>query len=120
IAPPIALIVLWPLVFQGVKLPVVMKNRPTVDMNTSGMNLRIEVHNWTDPMFFTPLRLIAAGIHNPIRARMTENHLLWSLLMNSATETPQPPTMGALPAQAVIQYSQAFEKPVRFPKATRA
>src|SRR5262249_1351324 len=111
---------LWLLTFQGVKLPVLMKNKPTVDMNTSGMNLRIEVHNWTDPMFFTPDRLIAAGIHSPTRASRTEIHLLWSLFTNSSTYSTHPTTMAALPAHAVIQSSQASEKPVRSPKATRA
>ena len=50
-----------------------MKNSPTVDMKTSGTNLRIDVQSWTDPMFFTPLRLIAAGIHRPIRATTTDH-----------------------------------------------
>src|SRR4051795_6429837 len=35
-APPIAVALLSPLMFQGVKLPLLMKKRPTVDMKTSG------------------------------------------------------------------------------------
>ena len=63
--PPIAAIVLSPLMFHGVKLALWMKNRPTVDMNAKAANFTTVVITWTDPMFFTPERLIAAGIHNP-------------------------------------------------------
>src|SRR3954453_15232461 len=94
---------LSPLMFQGVKLPELMKNSPTVDMNTSGMNLRIEVQVWTVPMFLTPLRLIAAGIQRPTRAMRTETNLLPPLLTNSSTYSTQPTTIAAFPDQAVIQ-----------------
>src|SRR3954453_21579190 len=85
IAPPMAERLLPPLTFQGGKLPELMKNNPTVDMNTSGMNFRIDVQVWTAPMFLTPLRLIGAGIHSPSRAIRIENHLFWPLLTNSST-----------------------------------
>ena len=57
-----------PLVFHGVKLALLTKNSPTVDMRASGTNLKIVVHSWKAPMFRTPVRLIAAGIHRPVRA----------------------------------------------------
>ena len=34
-------------------------------MKARAANLRIVVTTWTDPMFLTPERLIAAGIHSP-------------------------------------------------------
>src|SRR3954467_8534035 len=102
-APPIALMLLSPLMFQGVKLPELMKNSPTVDMNTSGMNLRIEVQVWTVPMFLTPLRLIAAGTHRPTSAISIERYLFPPLLRNSSTYRTQPTTIAAFPDQAVIQ-----------------
>src|SRR3954447_16215894 len=109
-----------PLTFQGVKLPELMKNSPTVDMNTSGMNLRIDVQVWAAPMFLTPLRLIAAGTHSPTRAISIETYLFPPLLRNSSTYSTQPTTIAAFPDQAVIQYSQALEKPARLPKPARA
>ena len=84
-APPIAATLLSPLMFHGWKLPVLMKNSPTVDMNTSGTNFRIDVHTWTVPMFLTPDRLIAAGIHRPTSARRIEISLTFSSLTNSST-----------------------------------
>src|SRR3954471_11945373 len=94
---------LSPLMFQGVKLPELMKNSPTVDMNTSGMNLRIDVQVWTAPMFLTPLRLIAAGTQRPISAMRIERYLFPPLLTNSSTYSTQPTTIAAFPDQAVIQ-----------------
>ena len=38
-------------------------------MKARAANLRIVVITWTDPMFFTPDRLIAAGIHRPTSTR---------------------------------------------------
>src|SRR5215510_9329366 len=120
IPPPMALIALSLLTFQGVKLALLMKNRPTVDMNASTRNLMTVVTTWTDPMFFTPDRLIAAGIHRPTRTSRTEIHLLWPLLMKCSTYSTQPTAIAALPAHAVIQYDQAFANPIRLPNATRA
>src|SRR6185312_136782 len=115
-----ALTLLSPLMFQGVKLPELMKNSPTVDMNTSGMNFRIDVQVWTAPMFLTPLRLIAAGTQRPTSAISMETYLLPPLLRNSSTYSTQPTTIAAFPDHAVIQYSQALEKPARLPKPARA
>jgi hypothetical protein len=97
-----------------------MKNRPTVDMNASTTNLMIVVTTWTEPMFLTPDRLIAAGIHSPISTSSTETHLLWPVLMKCSTYSTQPTAMAALPAHAVIQYDQALAKPSGLPKAARA
>ena len=36
-------------------------------------------------MFFTPDRLMAAGIHSPTSTSSTENSLSWSLLMKCST-----------------------------------
>ena len=54
-------------------------------------------------MFFTPERLIAAGIHSPTSTSSTETSRLWPLLTNSSTYRTQPTAIAALPAQAVIQ-----------------
>ena len=54
-----------------------MKNRPTVAMNASTTNFTIVVTTWTVPMFFTPDRLIAAGIHSPTSTSSTEKTGLW-------------------------------------------
>ena len=89
--------------FQTSKLALLMKNRPTVDMKTSGMNFRIDVHSCTVPIALTPTRLIAAGSHSPISARTIENSLFWPVLTNSSTYSTQPTTIAALPDQAVIQ-----------------
>jgi hypothetical protein len=62
-----------------------MKNSPTVDMNASTVNFTTEVTTWTAPMFFTPDRLMAAGIQSPARTRSTEKNLLWSVLMKCST-----------------------------------
>ena len=62
-----------------------MKNSPTVDMKTSGMNFSTDVHIWTAPIASTPPRLIAAGSHSPISARTIENSLFWPVLTNSST-----------------------------------
>ena len=71
-------------------------------------------------MFFTPDRLMAAGIHSPTSTSSTETSLLWPLLTNSSTYSTQPTAIAALPAQAVIQYDQALAKPSGLPNATRA
>src|SRR4051794_33867275 len=97
-----------------------MKNSPTVDMNTRGTNFRIDVHSCTEPMFLTPLRLIAAGIHSPTRASTIDQSLASPLLTKTSTYSTQPTTMAELPDHAVIQYNQALEKPAVFPKAVRA
>ena len=97
-----------------------MKNRPTVDMNASAANLTTVVTTWTEPMFLTPDRLIAAGIHSPTSTSRTENSLLWPVLMKCSTYSTQPTAIAALPAHAVIQYDHAFANPSRLPNATRA
>src|SRR5215831_4616911 len=114
IPPPIALIALSPLTFQGVKLALEMKNRPTVDMNASTANLMTVVTTCTEPMFFTPDRLTAAGSHSPTSTSITVISLFWPLLMKCSTYSTQPTAIAAFPAHAVIQYDQAF------PNATRA
>ena len=88
-------------------------------MNASAANFTMVVPTWTDPMFFTPDRLIA-GIHSPISTSSTENHLLWPVLMKCSTYSTHPTAIAALPAHAVIQYDQAFANPSRLPKAARA
>src|SRR5271157_1440302 len=89
-------------------------------MKASAANLRMVVHIWTEPMFFTPVRLMTAGIHRPTRTSSTVNSLLWPLLMNSSTYRNQPTAIAALPAHAVLQYDHALKKPIRLPNATRA
>src|SRR5215468_9336388 len=117
IPPPIALIALSPLTFQGVKLALEIKNRPKVDMNASTANLMTVVTTCTEPMFFTPDRFTAAGSHS---TTSTVIHLVWPLLMKCSTYSTQPTAIAALPAHAVIQYDQAFANPIRLPNATRA
>ena len=39
---------------------------PTVAMKMMGMNLRMVVISWNEPMFFTPARFTNAGTHRPI------------------------------------------------------
>src|SRR5215831_18005302 len=97
-----------------------MKNRPTVDMNASAANLMMEVTVCTEPMFFTPDRLIATGIHSPTSTSRIEKNLFWLLLMKCSTYRTQPTAIAALPPHAVIQYDQAFANPSRFPNAARA
>jgi len=82
---PIASAVLWPLTFQGVKCAVLMKNSPTIDTNARAANFRIVVMTWIAPMFCTPERLIAAGIHSPISTSTMEKSVLWPLLMKCST-----------------------------------
>src|SRR6516164_2287993 len=120
IPPPIAAIALSLLTFQGVKLAPLMKNRPTVEMNASAANLMTVVTAWTEPMFFTPDRLITAGIHSPASTSSTEKNLFWLLLMKCSTYSTQPTAIAALPAHAVIQYDHAFANPSPLPNATRA
>ena len=54
-------------------------------MNARATNFRIVVTTWTAPMFFTPERLIMAGIHRPTSTSTTEKKRLWPLLTNSST-----------------------------------
>ena len=89
-------------------------------MNASAANLTMVVPTWTEPMFLTPDRLIAAGIHSPTSTSSTVIHLVWPLLMKCSTYRTQPTAIAALPAHAVIQYDQAFANPSRLPNATRA
>src|SRR3954454_17088421 len=63
---------------------------------------------------------MAAGSHSPISARTIENSVFWPWLTNTSTYSTQPTTIAAFPDQAVIQYSQALEKPARLPNAARA
>ena len=74
-----------PLVFQGVKLPALMKRRPTVAISANGTNFSTVVHSWKTPMLRTPLRFTAAGIHRPTRAIAMEPRVLPPLLRNSCT-----------------------------------
>src|SRR5215468_11972042 len=97
-----------------------MKNRPTMAMKASATNLRTVVTIWTDPMFFTPDRLMKAGTHRPTSTSRTVISLLWLLLMNTSTYSTQPTAIPALPAHALIQYDHALKKPSRLPNATRA
>src|SRR5215831_5610776 len=120
IPPPIALIALSPLTFQGVKLALEMKNRPTIDTNATAANLMIVVITCTEPMFLTPDRLTAAGSHSPTRTKSTVTSLFWPLLMKCSTYSTQPTAIAAFPAQAVIQYDHAFANPSGLPKAARA
>ena len=71
-------------------------------------------------MFFTPDRLITAGIHRPTSTSNTEPSLLWPVFTNSSTYSTQPTAIAALPAHAVIQYDHAFAKPSALPNPTRA
>ena len=89
-------------------------------MNASAANLMTVVTAWTEPMFFTPDRLITAGIHSPASTSSTEKNLFWLLLMKCSTYSTQPTAIAALPAHAVIQYDHAFANPSRLPNATRA
>ena len=75
IPPPIALIADSLLTFHGVKLADLMENRPTTEMNASAANLMMVVMTWTEPMFLTPDRLTAAGIHSPASTSSTVIHL---------------------------------------------
>src|SRR6266516_5911821 len=118
--PPIASIALSPLAFQGVKLALLIKNRPTIDTNASAANLITVVTTWTEPMFLTPDRLITAGIHSPTSTSSTVIHLVRPVLLKCSTYRTQPTAIAALPAHAVIQYDQAFANPSRLPNATRA
>ena len=72
-------------------------------MNARAANFTIVVITWTEPMFLTPDRLIAAGIHSPTSTSSTENSLLWPVLMKCSTYSTQPTAIAALPAHAVIQ-----------------
>src|SRR5215468_11078582 len=109
----------WPLMFHGVKLARLMKNRPTIDTNRSAANLRTVVIIWTEPMFLTPDRLMIAGSHRPTSTSRMVISLFWPLLMNTSTYSTQPTAIPALPAQAVIQYDHALKKPTTLPNATR-
>ena len=86
-------------------------------MNASATNLMMVVMTWTEPMFLTPERLIAAGIQSPTSTSSTVIHLVWPLLMKSSTYSTQPTAIAALPAHAVIQYDQALTKPRGLPNA---
>src|SRR5215469_2635013 len=105
--------------FHGWKFALLMKNRPTVDMNASATNFSIVVTICTEPMFFTPDRLMKAGTHRPTSTNSTVNSLFPPLLMNSCTYRTQPTAIPALPAHELIQYDQALKKPSRLPNATR-
>jgi hypothetical protein len=54
-------------------------------------------------MFFTPDRLMAAGIHSPTSTSSTEKTGLWPVLTKCSTYRTQPTAIAALPAHAVIQ-----------------
>ncbi len=89
-------------------------------MNASAANFTTVVPTWADPMFLTPDRLIAAGIHSPTSTSNTVSSFLWPVLMKCSTYRTQPTAIAALPAHAVIQYDHAFADPSRLPNATRA
>ena len=81
--------------------------------------MRIVVIIWTEPMFFTPDRLMMAGIHRPTSTSRMVISLFWPLLMNTSTYSTQPTAIPALPAHAVIQYDHALKKPTTLPNAAR-
>ena len=81
--------------------------------------MRIVVTIWTEPMFFTPDRLMTAGIHRPTSTSRMVISLFWPLLMNTSTYSTQPTAIPALPAHAVIQYDHALKKPTTLPNAAR-
>src|SRR6516162_1275316 len=89
-------------------------------MKPTATNLITVVTAWTEPMFFTPDRLMTAGIHSPTSTSSTETSLLWPLLMKCSTYSTQPTAIAALPAHAVSQYDQTFANPSRLPNAARA
>ena len=68
-------------------------------MNARATNLRTVVMTWTEPMFFTPDRLIAAGIHRPTSTSRTETTGV-ALVDELSTYSTQPTAIAALPAQA--------------------
>ena len=74
-----------PLVFHGVKLPDLMKKRPTVAISASGTNFRTVVQSWKTPVFRTPERFTAAGIHRPTSAITIPPKVLPPLLTNFST-----------------------------------
>src|SRR6516165_9461025 len=88
-------------------------------MKASATNFRTVVTIWTEPMFFTPDRLMTAGSHRPTSTSSTVINLFWPLLMNTSTYSTQPTAIPALPAQAVIQYDHALKKPTTLPNAAR-
>lgn len=102
------------------KLCASTNSSPTVAMKTSGMNFSTVVITWKAPMFRTPVRLIAAGIHSPTSAMSTDIAVRWPVLTNTSTYPTHATTMAAFPAHAVIQYDQALRKPANSPKASRA
>src|SRR5215469_11347298 len=75
--------------------------------------------SWTEPMFFTPDRLMTAGSHRPTSTSRTVISLFWPLLMNTSTYSTQPTAIPALPAHAVIQYDHALKNPTTLPNAAR-
>ena len=89
-----------------------MKARPA--------NFAIVVATWKAPMFLMPPRLTHAGIQRPASTSRIDQSLVSPVLMNTSTYSTQPTAIAALPAQAVIQYDQAFANPSLFPNATRA
>src|SRR5215468_11307571 len=70
-------------------------------------------------MFFTPDRLMIAGIHRPTSTSRTVISLFWPLLRNTSTYSTQPTAIPALPAHAVIQYDHALKNPTTLPNAAR-
>ena len=89
-------------------------------MKASAANFAIVVTTWKAPMFLMPLRLMNAGTQRPTSTSRIDQILIWPLLMNTSTYSTQPTAIAALPAQAVIQYDQAFANPSLLPNATRA
>ena len=84
-APPMAATFDFPLTFHGVKLAVLMKNSPAVDITSSGRNFSTVVTTWKAPMLRTPVRLTAAGTHRPARAMTIDHPVTLSLLTNCST-----------------------------------
>ena len=88
-------------------------------MNTSAANLSIVVH-LDRAHVLDPGEIDRRRDPQPDQHQQDRDHLLCPLLTNSSTYSTQPTAMAALPAQAVIQYDQAFANPSRLPNAARA
>jgi hypothetical protein len=82
---PMASLALPPLRFHGVKLPLSMKNKPTMAMKASAAYFRYAVTSWKEPMFLSPLRLTKAGTQSPTSTSRIDPSFAPPLLMNTST-----------------------------------
>ena len=62
-----------------------MKNRPTVAMNSRGMNFKTVITIWNQAMLRRPARLTAAGSHRPTRAIMIDQLVVWPVFQKTST-----------------------------------